>query len=33
MPQDLTPLQRREYKDFSILFEKIWSELTNEKQE
>ena len=33
MPEYLSPLQRREHKGFSIIFEKIWSELTNEKQE
>jgi len=33
MPDCLSPLQRREHKDFSAIFEKIWSELTNEKQE
>ncbi|MCL1901197.1 MAG: ATP-binding cassette domain-containing protein, partial [Firmicutes bacterium] len=33
MPDSLSPLQRREHKNFSMFFEKIWSELTNEKQE
>ena len=32
LPKDLTPLKRREHKDFSKYFDLIWKELSNEKE-